>query len=314
MKIIFMGSPAFAIPSLEALIKAGHEIVAVYSQPPKPAGRGQKITPCPVHAFAESKNIPVVTPQHFYHSTSVDKFKSFQPDAAVVVAYGLILPKSILQIPRYGCLNLHPSLLPRWRGATPIQRPIIAGDKETAATIMQMDEGCDTGPILLYKKVPITDDCTTVSMQDKLSTLGAELMAHALAGLQAGIVKPRLQSTEGATHAPKLRKEEGQIDWTRPAIEIDRLVRGLNPWPLAYFDFGGERIKIHKAKAISFNHPVKYGEVITDPTISGISEPCVGTGDGLLRLDILQRPNRNAVAATEVMNTLGIKDGTMLYS
>lgn len=307
-----MGSPAFAIPTLDALIKAKHEIAAVYCQAPKPAGRGQKITPCPVHAFAEQNNLPVVTPQHFYHQSSIQKFRDFQPDIAVVVAYGLILPKSILEIPKYGCINLHPSLLPRWRGATPIQRPIIAGDKETAATIMKMDEGCDTGPVLLYKKVPITDETTTADLQEKLSHLGAELMVHTIVGLQAGIIKPITQAKEGVTLAPKLNKDDGRLEWQRPAADLDRLVRGLNPWPAAFFDFGGERIKVHKAKVIEFNHITRPGEVVLDHTVSGMSEPCVATGIGLLRLDILQRPNRKPMTAAEVLSALSIKDGTIL--
>jgi methionyl-tRNA formyltransferase len=308
-----MGSPAFALPTLEALLAAGHQLVAVYSQPPKPANRGQKITPCAVHAFAEERGLTVFTPESFKHEQTVKEFAELKPDVAVVVAYGLILPKAILDIPTYGCLNLHPSLLPKWRGAAPVQWPILNGETETAATIMQMNEGCDTGDILLYRKVEITPESTTASMQEQLSQLGAELMAHALVGLQHRLLTPIKQNDKEATYARKLEREDGKIEWkSMKAIKIERMVRALNPWPGAYFQFNGEYIKILKAQALPFEGRLNPGEVMTAPEITGGAPLCITTADGLLRVDELQRPNRRPVAADEFMNGVSMPDGTLL--
>lgn len=310
MRVVFMGSPAFALPTLQALMDARHEIVGVYCQSPKPAGRGQKLTPCPVQAFADEHDFPVFSPAKL-RGAETEHIALLEPDIIVVVAYGLILPKAILDIPPYGCINLHPSLLPRWRGPSPIQRPIIAGDTETAATIMRMDEGCDTGPVLLYKKVPIPADTNTAQMQDTLAVLGAELMVAALAGLQLGVIKPQPQSAEGVTYAPKLDKEEGKLDWKRPAVELERLIRGLNPWPMAYFDYNGERIKVFKATVVPSEYRIPPGEVVQDQQVTQ-GALCVGTRDGLLRLDELQRPGRKPMLTEEFLKGFSIPEGSTL--
>jgi methionyl-tRNA formyltransferase len=312
MRVIFMGSPPFAIPTLQALIAAGHEIVGVYCQAPKPAGRGQNMTSCAVETFASEKNIPTFVPLKL-RDKEAEAFAALNADVAVVVAYGMILPKAFLHAPKYGCINLHPSLLPRWRGAAPVQRAVLAGDTETAATIMQMDEGCDTGPILLYKKCPITTEDTSTTMQDKLSVLGAELMVAALAGLQHNLLKPKAQGEEGLIYASKLEKDEGKLNFKRSAIELDCVVRGMNPWPLAYFDYRSERIKVLKATPLTTDFKrLKPGEVITAKEITGDGSLCIATGDGLLRLDMLQRPNRKVMSAEELVKGFPIAEGDVI--
>jgi methionyl-tRNA formyltransferase len=312
MRIIFMGSPAFALPTLQALQSAGHEIVAVYTQPPRPANRGQKITPCAVHEYAESQGLNVLTPENFKSEAAQKQLADFNADVGVVVAYGLILPKTILSATKYGFLNLHPSLLPRWRGAAPIQRPLLEGDTETAATIMQMDEGCDTGDILLYKKIPITPESTTASLQDELGQLGAELMVHALVGLEHKLLKPIKQNDKDFTYAAKLEKEDGKIEWkAMPAVHIDRMVRALNPWPGVHFTYGGEQIKILKASVAESTYRAKPGEVVTSPEVTGGAPLCVGTRDGMLRIDEIQRPSRKPATAEEFLRGLSIPEGTI---
>lgn len=312
MRIIFMGSPAFALPTLAALIKAKHEIVAVYSQPPRPAHRGKKTTPCPVHAFAQEQGLTVVTPQRLSMEQRIKEFEEFKPDIAVVVAYGLILPKAILDIPRYGCINVHPSLLPRWRGASPIHRPIIAGDEVTGVTIMQMDEGCDTGPILLYQKVPIGPEETAETMTESLSQLGAELCVAAIVGLERGIVKPITQPDEGALYARKLDKDEGHLQFHKlSATKLERLIRGVQPWPGAYFNYKGERIKVLKAQVVDSNARVKPGEIATAPEISD-GQLWIGCREGILQMDRLQRANRAPMDADELMRGFIFEDGDVI--
>lgn len=242
MRLIFMGTPDFSVAALDALVAAGHKIAAVYTQPPRPAGRGKKDRPTPVHARARTLGLPVFTPRSLKSDEALATFQSHDAEIAVVVAYGLILPQAILDTPAKGCLNIHASLLPRWRGAAPIHRAVMAGDKETGVAIMQMEAGLDTGPVLLSKALPITGDDTTQSLHDKLAALGAGLIVEALAHYDS--LTPVPQPDEGVTYAQKIDKAEARIDWTRPAIEVDRQIRGLSPFPGAWTEIGGERIKL----------------------------------------------------------------------
>ena len=232
MRLSFLGTPAFALPTLAALLDAGHDVAAVYTRAPKPAGRrGLTLTPSPVHALAEARGVAVRTPKSLREPEEQAAFAALDLDVAVVVGYGLLLPQEILAAPRHGCLNLHPSILPRWRGAAPIQRPIMAGDTETAAAIMVMEEGLDTGPVALERRVPIPADATAGDMHDTLAALGATLMVEALHHIEAGSLAPRPQAADGVVYAAKIDKAEARIDWSRPAREVHDLVRGLSPFP-----------------------------------------------------------------------------------
>ena len=236
-----MGTPDFSVPVLDALVEAGHEIAAVYSQPPRPAGRGKKDRPGPVHARAEALGLEVRTPLSLKTSESQEAFAALNADIAVVVAYGLILPQAILDAPAQGCLNIHASLLPRWRGAAPIHRAIMAGDAQTGVCIMQMEAGLDTGPVLLREALDIGAQETTAQLHDRLSTMGARLIVEALGTLDA--LAPQVQPVEGVTYAAKIDKAEARIDWSLPAVQVDRLIRGLSPFPGAWFEHEGVRIK-----------------------------------------------------------------------
>src|ERR1700679_1423631 len=238
-----MGTPDFAVPPLAELIAQGHDIACVYSQPPRPKGRGMALEPGPVHKFAESAKLPVRTPVSLKGAVEQEEFAALNIDAAIVVAYGLLLPKPILDAPGLGCFNLHGSLLPRWRGAAPIQRAVMAGDSETGVMVMQMDEGLDTGPVLMAEKVRIGRK-TSGDLASELSRLGADLMVRALGALERGGVTPQPQGTDGVTYAKKITKDEARIDWSKSAAEIDCLVRGLSPWPGAFTEVKGERLKI----------------------------------------------------------------------
>lgn len=291
LRLVFMGSPAFAIPALDALIEAGHRIAAVYCQPPRPAGRGHRETPCAVHAHATARDIPVRTPASLKDEAEQAAFAALAPDAAVVVAYGLLLPRPVLCVPKLGCINIHASLLPRWRGAAPIQRAILAGDAETGVTIMRMDEGLDTGPILLSGTVPIGRETTSSELHDALSVLGAKLIVSAIDGLAAGNLVDHPQPGQGITVAPKLRRDEGRLDWRRPAVELERALRALNPWPGTWFEHGGMRIKVLAGHVQSGKPGAAPGTVLDDRLT-------VACGDGALHLTRLQRPGR-APAETE---------------
>ncbi|WP_139412652.1 methionyl-tRNA formyltransferase [Bartonella mastomydis] len=286
LRLSFMGTPSFSVPILHALLDAGHDVVAVYSQPPRPAGRrGLKLIPSPVQNAAEEKSIPVFTPQTLKTAEQQAQFAALCVDAAVVVAYGLLLPKAILETPRFGCFNAHASLLPRWRGAAPIQRAIMAGDKKTGMMIMKMDEGLDTGPIALSRSIPITDSTTTADLSNKLSYIGAELMVEALSTLEKGQLKLTPQSEEDITYAAKIKKEETRIDWTKPAEVIHRHIRALSPSPGCWcnMNIGGreERVKILGSR------------LITGPSLEiGRIEPnslIVHCGQGRLEITHLQR-------------------------
>jgi methionyl-tRNA formyltransferase len=305
LDLIFMGTPDFAAAILAELIEAGHSVRVVYTQPPRPAGRGHRSHPSPVQALAERHGIEVRCPASLRDPAAQSEFAATPADAAVVAAYGLILPAAILAAPRLGCLNVHASLLPRWRGAAPIQRAILAGDPETGITIMQMDEGLDTGPILLQQAIPITPKITAGELSDSLATLGARLVIEALGGVAGATVVGRSQPSAGITYAAKLRREEARLDWRRSAIEIERQVRAFDPWPGAYFCGRGERIRVLAADADARSVAEAPGTVLDDR----LSVAC---GVGALRPLILQRPGRSALDTAAFLRGFALPPGTLL--
>jgi methionyl-tRNA formyltransferase len=301
MRVIFMGTPAFAVPVLDALIDAGHEIAAVYCQPPRPAGRGQKPRPSPVAARAEALGLSVRMPVSLKEAAEQREFAALVADVAVVVAYGLILPQAVLDAPRLGCLNIHASLLPRWRGAAPIHRAILAGDAETGVAIMRMEAGLDTGPVLLHEAVMIGAQETTGALHDRLSGLGARLIVEALDRLET--LRPVPQAQAGVTYAAKIDKAEARVDWRRPAVEVDRLIRGLAPFPGAWCEMGGERVKLlGSCLAEGAGAP---GEVLDDAL-------AVGCGTGAVRLLRLQRAGRAAQDGPEFLRGMTVRRGARL--
>lgn len=309
MRIAFLGTPAFAVPTLAALHEAGHDIAAVYTRAPKPAGRrGLALTPSPVHALAEARGLPVLTPRTLRDEVAHESFAALGVALGVVVGYGMILPPALLALPPHGFLNLHPSLLPRWRGAAPIQRPIIAGDAQTAAAIMRMEEGLDTGPVALEERVAIPPDATAGEMHDRLAQIGARLMVEALARLQAGTLGFRPQDDEGVVYATKIDKAEARIDWTLPARRLHDLVRGLSPAPGAFFesDFGKgpERIKVLRAQPATAGAGAP-GEVIDDAL-------CIACGEGSLRLLEVQRAGRAPMDAAAFLRGVPLRAGHRL--
>jgi methionyl-tRNA formyltransferase len=303
LRIIFMGTPDFAVPTLRTLIDEGFDVVCVYTQPPRAAGRGQKPRPSPVHELAKAQNIEVRTPTSLKGVDEQAAFAALEADAAVVVAYGLILPKPILDATRLGCLNLHASKLPRWRGAAPIQRAIMAEDRSTAATAMLMDEGLDTGPILLEDPVDIGPETTAGELHDRLAAAGGPLMARALNGLNDGSLTPRLQPEDGATYARKIDKQEARIDWTQPASAVAAHINGLSPFPGAWFEADGQRVKVLKARTSGgTGHP---GQVLNDSLT-------VACGDGAVTLLELQRAGKSAMTAGDFLRGLAIAADTVL--
>ena len=295
-----MGSPEFAVPTLLALHGAGHEVVSVYCQPPRPAGRGQAVRPCPVQAAAERLGLPVRTPARLRREVAEhEHFQALRLDAAVVAAYGLILPEPMLAAPALGCLNVHASLLPRWRGAAPIQAAVLAGDAETGVTIMQMDAGLDTGDMLLRDSVPIGPDTTAASLHDTLAGLGARLVVRALAEQPGPVPQP----DEGATYAPKLTREDGRLDWATPAEELARRVRALNPWPGTWTELNGDMLKVLAAEPAEGGGPP--GTVL-DPAL------LVACGTGALRLLRVQRPGRGAMDAGAWLRGRPVPPGSVL--
>ncbi len=303
LRLVFMGSPDFSVPALSRLLEAGHEVIAVYSQPPRPAGRGHREHLSPVHAFAKAKGLSVRTPRSLKSPEEHQAFAALGADAAVVAAYGLILPGAIIGAPRLGCFNVHASLLPRWRGAAPIQRAILAGDRETGVTIMRMDEGLDTGPTLLVGRTPITGGTTAESLHDTLAQMGAELMAEALQGVADGSLSATAQPDTGATYAQKLERNEGRLDWSLPADQLDRTVRALNPWPGVWFEHQGERLKVLSAEVEPIDGPP--GTVVDDR----LSVAC---GNGALRPLRIQRPGKGAVGTDAFLRGYPIPLGTRL--
>ncbi|MEQ8814346.1 MAG: methionyl-tRNA formyltransferase [Thalassobaculum sp.] len=306
LRLAFLGSPDFAVPVLQALRDAGHDVVCVYAQPARPAGRGKRERPTAVQAAAEAAGIEVRTPRTLRDAEAQAAFAALDLDAAVVVAYGLILPQAVLDAPRLGCINVHASLLPRWRGAAPIQRAIAAGDPETGVTIMQMDAGLDTGPMLLRRSVPIGPETTAAGLHDVLAALGAELILPALAGLAAGDLLPTPQPEDGVTYAKKLERDEGRLDFTRPAAELERLVRAFDPWPGAYFELGGERIKVLSATVL------KVGRLANAPGTVLDHELTIACGADALRPTRVQRAGRGPVDTDAFLRGFAVAPGSVL--
>lgn len=307
MRLVFMGTPRFAVPTLAEIIAAGHEVVAVYSQPPRPAGRGMSETRSPVHELAAASGIEVRTPKSLRAPEEQEAFRALGADAAVVVAYGLILPKPILESPREGCFNLHASALPRWRGAAPIQRAVMAGDAATAAMVMRMEEGLDTGPVCLAEWVAIGPDETAGALHDRLAPLGAGLMVRALAALERGSLTATAQPEEGVTYAAKIDKAEARIDFSRAAAEVHNLIRGLSPFPGAWLEADvqrkKERIKVLRSILVEGSGPP--GEIIDDRLT-------VACGSGAVRLVELQRAGKRAMSAEELLRGLALTKGARL--
>lgn len=305
LRLAFMGTPDFAVPALDALATAGHEIVCVYTQPPRPSGRGHKVQPSAVQQRAEALRILIRHPISLKSPEEQQAFSDLKLDGAVVAAYGLILPRPILAAPRLGCINIHGSLLPRWRGAAPIQRAILADDRESGITIMQMESGLDTGPMLLWESVPITAATTASTLHDSLSALGAKLIVPAMEQLAAGRLQPTAQPDTGVTYATKLDRGEGQLNWGRDAAYLERQARALNPAPGVWFEHEGERIKVLAAASKSTVHSEKPGTVLDD-TLT------IACGDGVFIPAKLQRPGRQALDLTAFLHGMPIAPGTKL--
>jgi len=302
LRLAFMGTPDFAVPTLAELLAQGHVIAAVYSQPPRPRGRGMETEPGPVHKFAAAHGIEVRTPLSLKGEAEQTEFAALQVDVAIVVAYGLLLPQPILDAPKLGCFNLHGSLLPRWRGAAPIQRAVMAGDTETGVMVMKMEAGLDTGAVLMAEKVTVGRK-TSGELTDQLSRLGADLMVRALSAMERGAVAERPQSADGVTYAKKIAKDEARIDWSKSATEIDCLIRGLSPWPGAFTEAKGERLKVLYAEpATGKGAP---GEVIGD-------DLSIACGEGALRLKRVQRAGSKVMAADELLKGFALPLGTKL--
>jgi methionyl-tRNA formyltransferase len=300
MRVVFMGTPDFAVPALHALAAAGHAVVAVYCQPPRPAGRGQSVRRCPVHLAADAMGIEVRTPPRLRTVPEAQAaFAALNADVAVVVAYGLILPQAMLDAPRLGCLNIHASLLPRWRGAGPIQAAILAGDRETGVTIMRMDAGLDTGPMLLREAVPITGTTTAATLHDVLAEIGGRLIVRALADMPAAVPQPE----DGVTYAPKLEREHGRLDWTQDATALDRRVRAFDPWPGTFTTLEGSVLKVLS---------VRLAEGSGSPGTVLDGNLSVACGAGALRLTRVQAPGRAAMDAAAFLRGRPVPAGTVL--
>jgi len=300
MRVIFMGSPEFAVPTLNALVAAGHEVVAVYTQPPRPAGRGKQLQPTAIEERARGLGIEVRSPKSLKSEEEQAAFAALAADVAVVAAYGLILPQAVLDAPRLGCVNVHASLLPRWRGAAPVQRAIMAGDDVTGVTIMQMEAGLDTGPMLLSKEVPI-ERKNAAQLTEELAIIGSELMAAYLA--EPDRYPPAAQPEEGVTYATKIRKEEARIDWAFPALQILHQVRGLAPFPGAWFEVQGERIKLLDAEVVDGDG--RPGQVLD-------GKLRIACGEAALLPLLVQRAGKGAMSAEELVRGFAIPDGTIL--
>ncbi len=309
LRVVFMGTPDFAVPTLAEIVGGGHEVVACYTRAPAAAGRGMALKPSPVQQMAERFGIPVMTPKTLRSDEAADAFRAHAADVAVVVAYGMILPKVILQAPALGCLNLHASLLPRWRGAAPIQRAVMAGDPETGVAVMKMEEGLDTGPVAMVERVPIGPDMTAGELHDSLAPLGADLMVRALAALSRGALSFTPQPAEGVTYAHKIANEEARIDWGRPAALVHNQVRGLSPFPGAFFGAdlgkGPERIKVLRTQTGDGNGPP--GTLLDQ---SGT----VACGEGAVRLVQVQRAGRPPVAVEDFLRGARVPTGALLVN
>ena len=307
MRVIFMGTPDFSVPTLMEIVGQGHEVVAVYSQPPRPAGRGMEERKTPVHQAAEKLGLPVFTPTSLKSEQEQAKFRAFDADVAVVVAYGLLLPKAILEAPEDGCLNLHGSMLPRWRGAAPIQRAIMAGDKETAVQVMRMDEGLDTGDVCMSETIPITDHMTAGDLHDHMMTLGADLMVRALAALSRGALGSQTQAEDGVTYARKIDKAEARIDFAEPARDLHNKIRGLSPFPGAWAEMTirgkPQRVKILRSELAD-------GSGVPGMLLS--SDMTIACGEGAVRLIELQRAGKGAMKAEDFLRGADLKVGDVV--
>jgi methionyl-tRNA formyltransferase len=307
LRIIFMGTPDFAMPTLAAILTAGHEVVAVYTQPPRAAGRGMALRKSPVHEFAEREGFTVLTPERLTSAEEQERFSAFNADAAVAVAYGLILPKLILEAPRFGCLNLHASLLPRWRGAAPMQRAIMADDKETGVSVMRMEEGLDTGPVCLERRLPIGPDVTVAELHDELSAIGAQSMVQALGELKTGTLDCRPQSAEGVTYAKKIDAADARIDWSLPARDVHNLIRGLSPHPGAWFEvaLNGKRERIKLLRSNLTESSGAPGTVLDD-------QLTIACGAEAVRLIEVQRAGKRPMAADDFLRGVRLAPGDVL--
>ena len=299
LRIVFAGTPEFAVPSLRAAAKRG-DVVAVYTQPDRPAGRGRQLTLSPVKVEALARSLPVFQPENFKSEAAREQLRALAPDLLIVVAYGLILPASVLAIPKFGCWNVHASLLPRWRGAAPIQRAIEAGDQRTGVCLMQMEKGLDTGPVLLSLETPIRDEDTGGSLHDRVAALGAEVLEDGLKLLRAGM-RPvaQAQPVEGVTYAHKLDKAEARLDWSLPAETLARRVRAFHPWPICEAMVAGERLRIHAARALPLDHHGQPPGTVLLANKSGLDIAC---GDGALRLLQVQREGGRPIAIADYLN------------
>lgn len=299
LNIIFAGTPEFGVPVLNQLIQSQHRIVAVYTQPDRPAGRGQKLQPSPVKEWALLHGIPVFQPVHFKSQESIQQLKELNPDVMVVIAYGLILPKAVLETPKYGCINVHASLLPRWRGASPIQQAILHGDVETGVTIMQMDEGLDTGNMLCKERCSIEKEDTAGSLHDKLAQISAKPLLDALNSLHQPTIHPEVQNNALATYAGKIKKDDAKINWKSSAVDIDRMIRAYNPWPVAYCQLGHDFLRVLHAK------PVHYESDYPPGTIVSIDKKgmLVATGLDALLIEKIQFPGSKVISIADYLNS-----------
>ena len=299
LRIIFAGTPDFAARHLDALLSSGHQVVGVFTQPDRPAGRGKKLMPSPVKVLAEEHGLPVFQPVSLRPQENQQLVSELNADVMVVVAYGLILPKAVLDMPRLGCINVHGSLLPRWRGAAPIQRSLWAGDNETGVTIMQMDVGLDTGDMLYKLACPITPEDTSATLYDKLADLGPQGLIKTLQQLADGKTQPEVQDESLVTYAEKLSKEEAQLDWSLSAAQLERCIRAFNPWPMSWLTIDEQPVKIWKASVIDGDSRAEPGTII-DANKQGIQ---VATAEGILNLESLQPAGKKAMSAQDLLNS-----------
>ena len=299
LRVIYAGTPEFAVPALQSLIESVHEVVAVYTQPDRPAGRGRKLQASPVKQVATEANIPVEQPENFRDESALAVLKAYDADVMVVAAYGIILPQSVLDAPRFGCLNIHGSLLPRWRGAAPIQRAILAGDTQTGVTIMQMAAGLDTGDMLLKTQCPITATDTSASIHDTLASQGAEALAEVLSKLRSGELAPEVQDESQTTYAAKFSKAEAEIDWQQSAEAIDLLIRAFNPWPIAFTLTQGKPLRFYLSEVLTNKTVLAAPGTVLHESKHGIE---IATGDGVINIKKLQFPGGKPLAVGEFLN------------
>ncbi|HHG8775013.1 TPA: methionyl-tRNA formyltransferase [Raoultella planticola] len=299
LRIIFAGTPDFAAHHLDALLSSEHQVVGVFTQPDRPAGRGKKLMPSPVKVLAEAHNLPVFQPASLRPQENQQLVASLNADVMVVVAYGLILPAAVLDMPRQGCINVHGSLLPRWRGAAPIQRSLWAGDAETGVTIMQMDVGLDTGDMLYKLSCPITAEDTSASLYDKLADLGPQGLLETLAQVASGVVQPEAQDEALATYAEKLSKEEARLDWSLSAAQLERCIRAFNPWPMSWLEIDQQPVKVWQASVVADTSSAEPGTIVA----AGKQGIQVATGNGILNLESLQPAGKKAMSAQDLLNS-----------